>query len=123
MYLAMNRFRVAPGQEAAFEDLWLSREVYLHTVPGFQRFHMLKGPRVEEGGEHIHTLYASHTTWASEAAFRDWTRSQAFRDAHKGAGSHAHLYVGGPQLEMFDAVQTVHADGTSEVNESKRTIA
>ena len=133
MYLAMNRFRVVPGQEAAFEELWLSREVYLHTVPGFLEFRLLKGPSVEasEAGEGApnasgvpaHTLYASHTMWESEAAFGAWTRSQAFRDAHKGAGGHAHLYAGGPKLEMFRTLQRVGADGAREVVDAVRAEA
>lgn len=126
MYLAMNRFRVRQGQEAAFEDLWLSREVYLHTVPGFLEFRLLKGPEVaagDGGGAQVepHRLYASHTMWESEEAFRAWTRSQAFRDAHKGAGGHAHLYVGGPALELFDTLQRVKRDGTRQIVEDART--
>ena len=78
----MNRFRVKPGQEAMFEDVWLSRDIRLREVPGFIEFHLVKGPATEE-----HTLYASHTVWASRAAFEDWTKSEAFRDAHNTAGA------------------------------------
>ena len=35
MFIAMNRFRVVKGSEEAFENVWLSRDSYLHTVPGF----------------------------------------------------------------------------------------
>ena len=35
MYIAMNRFRVAKGSEAAFEQVWLSRDTHLDKVPGF----------------------------------------------------------------------------------------
>lgn len=37
MFIAMNRFRVAKGSEAAFEQVWLSRDSHLDTVPGFAR--------------------------------------------------------------------------------------
>ena len=50
MFIAMNRFRVAKGSEAAFEQVWLSRDSHL------DKFHLLKGPEAED-----HTLYASHT--------------------------------------------------------------
>ena len=35
MFIAMNRFRVARGSEAAFEQVWLSRDSHLEKVPGF----------------------------------------------------------------------------------------
>jgi Antibiotic biosynthesis monooxygenase len=44
MFIAMNRFRVAKGSEAAFEQVWLSRDSHLDKVPGFVEFHLLKGP-------------------------------------------------------------------------------
>lgn len=100
MYLTMNRFKVRTGREADFEAVWASRDSHLKSVPGFQAFHLMRGPSGED-----HTLYASHTAWASEAAFQDWTRSEAFRAAHKGAGGHSDLYLEGPRLEVFETVQ------------------
>ena len=76
MYIAMNRFRIVRGQEDAFEGVWKSRETHLDNVPGFNEFRLLKGPERDD-----HTLYASHTIWASEAAFVAWTKSEAFRAA------------------------------------------
>jgi heme-degrading monooxygenase HmoA len=102
MFIAMNRFRVAKGSEPDFEQVWLSRDSHLDKVPGFVEFHLLKGPEAED-----HTLYASHTIWASKAAFEEWTRSEAFRAAHKGAGDNKPLYLGHPQFEGFEVRQTV----------------
>jgi heme-degrading monooxygenase HmoA len=99
MFIAMNRFRVAQGREAEFEAVWRERDTQLDTVPGFQAFHLLRGPAAED-----HTLYSSHTVWESRAAFEDWTRSEAFRAAHRNAGSHKGLYLGHPQFEGFEAV-------------------
>ena len=48
MFIAMDRFRVAKGSEEAFENAWLSRDSYLHTVPGFVEFRLLKGPEAED---------------------------------------------------------------------------
>jgi heme-degrading monooxygenase HmoA len=104
MYLTMNRFKVRPGGEEAFETIWKSRDSQLLEVPGFVSFHLLKGP-AREG----YRLYASHTLWASEAAFSDWTRSEAFRAAHRGAGAHADIYLGPPELEVFESVQHLGA--------------
>lgn len=99
MYLTMNRFRVKPGQEAAFEAVWAGRESHLPSVPGFVSFHLMKGP-VKDGCR----LYASHTMWDSEAAFLAWTRSEAFRAAHRGAGETRDIYIGPPELEVFESV-------------------
>lgn len=102
MFIAMNRFSVTRGQEAAFEAVWTSRDTYLHDVPGFRSFHLLRGPERDD-----HTLYASHSIWASRAAFEAWTRSEAFRRAHQDAGRNKPLYLGHPEFEGFEVVQTV----------------
>ena len=44
MYVAMNRFRIAPGKEQEFIEIWRSRDSYLDEVPGFQSFNLLQGP-------------------------------------------------------------------------------
>lgn len=100
MFIAMNRFRIALGKEEAFVEHWRNRNSYLSEVPGFVSFNLLRGASSDES-----TLFASHTTWASEAAFEDWTKSEAFRKAHMQAGQSARdLYLGPPQLELFSAV-------------------
>lgn len=98
-FIAMNRFRIVPGREDEFVEMWRQRDSYLSNVPGFVEFHLLRGPTTDE-----HTLFASHTVWASRAHFEDWTRSEAFRAAHASAGQKRDLYLGPPQLELFDAV-------------------
>lgn len=102
MFIAMNRFKVLRGSEADFQQVWTSRETHLPGVPGFVSFHLLRGPERED-----HTLFASHTIWTSRSAFEDWTRSEAFRRAHAGAGGNKPLYQGHPEFEGFEVVQTV----------------
>ena len=104
MYLTMNRFKVKPGQEAAFEAIWRSRDSHLPQVPGFVSFHLMKGASSDS-----HTLYASHTLWQSASDFIAWTKSEAFRAAHRGAGSHGDIYAGHPELELFASVQEITA--------------
>lgn len=104
MYIAMNRFRVAPDKQEAFKARWLDREVLLRTVPGFVSFQFLKGPERED-----HVLYASHTVWASEEAFINWTKSEQFRQAHATAGDGVKLTIGGPVFEGFTVLQNVEA--------------
>lgn len=100
MYIAMNRFRIAPGSEPAFEDVWRNRRSRLEEAPGFRQFHLLKGPKAED-----HTLYASHTIWADEASFVAWTKSDHFRAAHAQAGDAKVHYLGHPQFEGFTPVE------------------
>ncbi len=106
MYIAMNRFKVVPGSEAAFEHVWATRDSYLRNVPGFVEFHLLRGPARDD-----HVLYASHTIWRDHAAFEAWTKSDAFRAAHRGAGTttrgDAPITLGHPEFEGFEVVQTV----------------
>ncbi len=109
MYIAMNRFKVSPGSEAAFEHMWTSRDSHLREVPGFVEFHLLRGPVRDD-----HVLYSSHTIWADHAAFEGWTKSEAFRAAHRNAGSGGRggrgdtpVYVGHPEFEGFEVIQTV----------------
>jgi heme-degrading monooxygenase HmoA len=101
MYIAMNRFKVIKGREEAFEAIWKSRRTRLNEMEGYREFHLLKGPEYED-----HTLYSSHTTWASKDDFLAWTRSEQFRDAHRNAGqnSDAPTMMGHPQFEGFEAV-------------------
>lgn len=99
MYIAMNRFKIKPGCEQDFIDIWAGRNTYLETVPGFKEFHLLRGPSTEE-----YTLISSHATWESGEAFEAWTKSEAFRKAHANAGSRRDIYLGPPQLECFDVV-------------------
>ena len=102
MFIAMNRFKIKPGQEEAFEQVWQRRDSHLDQVPGFREFHLLKGPRRDD-----HTLYSSHTLCESEAAFEAWTKSEAFRLAHRDAGDNRDLYLGHPEFEGFQIVQEI----------------
>lgn len=99
MYIAMNRFRIALGREEEFIAIWQNRDSHLKEVPGFQSFQLLQGASDEEC-----TLFASHSIWDSEEAFRAWTQSEAFRKAHANAGSSKDIYLGPPKFEGFKTV-------------------
>ncbi len=99
MFITMNRFRVVKGRETDFEEVWKSRDTQLDKVDGLVEFHLLRGPESED-----HTLYSSHTVWASRQAFEDWLRSENYRAAHRDAGKTKDLYVGPPSFEGFDVV-------------------
>ena len=99
MFIAMNRFKISIGSEDAFETIWRDRDSHLTGVRGFKNFNLIRGATYED-----HTLYASHSTWASEVDFVNWTKSEAFRQAHKGAGDSKGIYLGHPVFEGFKVV-------------------
>ena len=47
MFIAMNRFKVIKGCEAAFEQVWLSRVRMIFDIPLFVRFLMMAYPGVD----------------------------------------------------------------------------
>lgn len=99
MYIAMNRFKVVKGSEAAFEEVWKSRDSHLDQVPGFKSFRLLRGAEADD-----FTLYASHTIWNDRDTFVAWTRSEQFRVAHANAGQHKSLYLEAPHFEGFETI-------------------
>ena len=99
MYIAMNRFKIVPGKEEMFENVWKERDTHLSGVKGFKEFHLVKGERNDE-----FSLYASHSIWQSKDDFINWTKSEAFRLAHKNAGQYNELYLGHPNFEGFEVV-------------------
>lgn len=78
MFIAMNHFKVNADKCEEFERAWRERDSYLAGVDGFEKFHLLKGAIEADGAQ----MYASHSVWRDEAAFRAWTESEAFRKAH-----------------------------------------
>lgn len=103
-FIAMNRFKVALGSEQDFENVWLNRESKLRDVPGFTSFKMLKGESLSD-----HTSYVSHSTWDTYDAFLAWTKSEAFRAAHRNVGDKKPLYLEAPKFEGFEVIQSESA--------------
>ena len=95
----MNRFKVSLGNEKIFENEWKNRESYLDDVKGFLGFNLIKGSTFDN-----YTLYISHSTWESHQDFITWTKSQAFRVAHKSASVNKKIYISNPQFEGFNVV-------------------
>ena len=99
MFIAMNRFKIVLGKEAEFEKVWKERDTHLSGVAGFKQFNLVKGKKNDE-----FSLYASHSVWNSKEDFINWTKSEAFKLAHKNAGQHKDLYLGAPNFEGFEVV-------------------
>lgn len=99
MYIAMNRFRVAPGREGDFRAVWRERKSYLDQVAGFRRFRLLEG-KPGEGA----TLFISHSEWETRDAFVAWTESEAFRSAHREGRTPQGTLLGHPDFEGYEVV-------------------
>ena len=101
MFIAMNRFQVKIGSEAAFETVWRTRESYLSSMGPEHAALADLHPVLED-----HTLYSSHTTWVDKAAFEAWTKSEEFRRAHARADNKTgeSLYLGHPKFEGFEVI-------------------
>ena len=99
MFIAMNRFKVKLGEENYFEEIWKNRDSHLKDVPGFLKFNLVKSESNDE-----FTLYASHSEWNTKEDFLNWTKSEAFRQAHKNAGEHRSVYLDHPVFEGFEVV-------------------
>ena len=98
-FIAMNRFKIILGKENDFENVWKTRETFLDNVEGFINFNLLRGDSTNE-----YTLYSSHSIWQSKEHFIAWTKSEAFRKAHRNAGENKPLYIGHPEFEGFNVV-------------------
>jgi heme-degrading monooxygenase HmoA len=97
VFIAMNRFPIAPGREADFHRIWRERESFLEAVPGFRRFRLLQGERGEEA-----TIFISYAEWESREAFEAWTRSEAFARAHRQARTPRDILLGHPSFEGYE---------------------
>lgn len=99
MFIAMNRFKIAPGREAEFEAIWRNRKSRLAELEGYVSFDLLRGSQKDD-----HVLYASHTLWRTRAHFEAWTKSEQFRASHGGAGASKGIILAHPEFEGFEAV-------------------
>jgi heme-degrading monooxygenase HmoA len=100
MYIAMNRFSVAPGREAEFAEHWRARKSYLGDTPGFVNFKLLEGEHGEE-----RTIFISHATWESRAAFVAWTDSEQFKQAHRQGRMPEGVVLRHPDFEGYEVVE------------------
>ena len=98
MYVAMNRFRIDIAREAEWEQIWRERKTFLPDAPGFLNFMMLRGA---EPGD-----YVSYSAWESAEAFLNWTRSDAFRQAHAQRIPEGIILSGSPVLGLYEPVIT-----------------
>eukprot|EP00607_Mallomonas_marina_P000175 CAMPEP_0182428012 /NCGR_PEP_ID=MMETSP1167-20130531/20954_1 /TAXON_ID=2988 /ORGANISM="Mallomonas Sp, Strain CCMP3275" /LENGTH=286 /DNA_ID=CAMNT_0024610637 /DNA_START=214 /DNA_END=1074 /DNA_ORIENTATION=+ len=73
VYVVMNRFNIAPGQESSFEKIWTDRESSLKKYDGFVFFNMMRrdASKADDGYN-----YMSMTIWKNKEAFEVWKKDQ-----------------------------------------------
>ena len=106
MIVVANRFQVAKGHEAAFEERFEGRARLVENHPGFVRLEILRPKSVTiQGGQMGGSdYYVALTYWENERAFVAWTESEDFRRAH--ANRPPKEMFGGPNVfEMHEVIQ------------------
>ena len=89
------------GKEQEMREVLLDLVKASRTEDGVAFYELFE---TDDGGE-----FLFNEKYGSREDFEAWTRSDAFRAAHRGAGGHAPHYLGPPRFEGFDVVQTVTA--------------
>jgi heme-degrading monooxygenase HmoA len=112
MFVVTNRIPVNEAFEADFEDRFRKRAHLIDQSPGFVKNEILKPVRrrfdhatgaMVESPERGY--YLVQTTWETEEAFWDWTRSESFRIAHSNRPP-AEMFTGANVLEIHEVIQT-----------------
>lgn len=75
-FVAVNYINCTPEYRERFEELFGSRAHAIDSMPGFIEMHVLRPAK--EGDNYLIVSY-----WETEAAFKDWTKSEAFTEGHK----------------------------------------
>ncbi|HUZ00817.1 MAG TPA: antibiotic biosynthesis monooxygenase [Thermomicrobiaceae bacterium] len=93
MYVAANTLRVPADRAARIEQGFAHAGGRMQQIPGCVSFTLLKEESTTD-----EAVYVAMTHWQDEAAFRAWAASDAFRQAHAGAGEsgasgEVHLYT------------------------------
>lgn len=76
MFVAVNYIDCKDSYRERFEELFASRAGAIDTMPGFVRMMVLKP---SEAGQ----PYLIMSEWESDAAFKSWTKSEAFIEGHR----------------------------------------
>ena len=102
MYVVQNRVPVASGQEEAFIERFRTRRGLVDAQPGFIRNMVLRPVKSD--------FFIVLTFWESEEAFRAWTDSDAFKEAHSRVPP-KEMFRGHAQLEIHEVVLDTEGAG------------
>jgi heme-degrading monooxygenase HmoA len=102
MFVTMNRIPVHEEHWPDFEERFRNRLGLVDKAPGFVRNMVL---RPVDGTTDCHVVM---TLWENREAFENWTKSDAFLQAHyrgdQGTQNAKDTFKGPGKLESFEAV-------------------
>ncbi len=96
MFVATNRLRTESGRGWELEERFRKSSAVAEGAEGFISFQMWKTESSPDCDE-----YLVVTHWESKEDHHRWTRSDAFKEAHRG-GVRADYMVGHPELANYD---------------------
>lgn len=100
MIVTCNRIPVNPAHAQAFEERFADRANLVDGMDGFISFQLLRP--MSEGDP-----YVVMTIWESQAHFKAWTESDAFKQGHARSGTlPPETFLGHPKIEQFEVVQS-----------------
>jgi heme-degrading monooxygenase HmoA len=100
MFVIANRFKVNPGYEAMFEELFLHRAHLVEGMPGFYKWELQRP--LGEG------WYAGITYWESREHHDAWRSSETFKTANRDKPLEGMLAAPNV-LEMAEVVQSSYS--------------
>mmetsp|Transcript_50174 Transcript_50174/g.93955 ORF Transcript_50174/g.93955 Transcript_50174/m.93955 type:complete len:370 (-) Transcript_50174:116-1225(-) len=121
VFVAQNRFKIAPGSEVAFEQRWQKRESKLRECDGFVSFYMMRrdATKADDGYN-----YVSTTVWRDRAAFDAWRAQQTSSHGQgegKGKGPPATgMMQGPPSVALYEGVLSLYAPDYNTKASAKR---
>ena len=96
-FIAMNRFTVSDGFEAAFESRFASRESTLSSHDGFKGFVLLRRDGKDDDG----FTHSTWSVWEDRAAFEAWKGSERSAGAAKTESASAPSIYARPPVPTF----------------------
>lgn len=110
-YIVQNRFKVLPGYRDKFESAWMMRKSYLHEMPGYISFSLLRNDDLGKNE------YISQTVWQDKESFDIWLASPQFKkskSAYEDSNASAPKPPRGPPESRNACVTPRHAQENSE---------
>ena len=104
-FVAMNRFSVADGMEAAFEQRFASRESTLEAFDGFKGFLLLR----RDGDDPDGVTHSTWSVWRDRASFAAWMAAEkkpktAPAAAATGAPEPPPMYAAPPVPTFYEGI-------------------
>lgn len=105
MFVVCNRVQVNPAHAEQFEKLFLSRSHMVDKSPGFVSFQLMRPDKTDDS-------YVVMVTWQSKDYYKEWLKSDAFKQGHSRTGSLPDDTFMGPQrVETYELLEVTTGVG------------